>query len=105
MPWLCHRRTGHVPEEENQVRKEGYLRGKAPRLTAGNAGPSVKAYSGRLPGGETGYTFETTVEPMHRDYMGREGYIWREGMRGVLAVEGFEDEWVMIPVEVLSGEE
>jgi hypothetical protein len=59
---------------------------------AGNAGPRVKAYSGRLPANTLGYEFETDVAPTNsRVFFGELGAEWVEGSPGVNPVPNQPD--------------
>ena len=94
-----HRRAGL--KERDMVSSSGELWGKAPRLSAGNGPPCVKAFLGPLPAGTSGYTFETSVNPTRtRNFMGLRGAVWVEGAKGVSDVAG-QSGHVSIPVKVI----
>ena len=61
----------------------------------------VKAYQGRLPAGETGYTFSTGTAPTRYGmHMGMPSVEWHEGSAGVMP--GPKPDHVMIDVKVLD---
>ncbi|HET7410816.1 MAG TPA: hypothetical protein VFJ13_11510, partial [Paracoccaceae bacterium] len=75
---LYHRLAG--PSEEALVRSSGWLWGKPRRQQWGNGSPSVKAFLGPLPRGQTGYTFSTETPPTRFCmFVGMRGAEWQEG--------------------------
>jgi hypothetical protein len=90
--------------ERSGVQAAGTLWGKAKSNFWGDGPAMVKAYQGRLPAGQTGYTFTSGTAPTRFGrHMGMPSVEWHEGSPGVLPAP--LPDHVMIEVQVLDDDD